>query len=141
MQKKKRNLISCFVSFRKKENVFFLPKREKECISFSLFFVFSRKRAKATCFQNSVFLFAPFVFATERKKEKCHTVLIFHFLVGQRTMRSADLPPSLLPPSFLPPFLPPSIPPSLPPSLPPLSFSRKLLFFWTESAPFMYDTR
>ena len=33
-----------------------------------------------------------FSFSTERKKEICYTKLIFYILVGQRTMKSAEIP-------------------------------------------------
>ena len=75
--KEKRNAWFIFVSFRK---------RKKECISLNLFFVLFRKNAKERAFLNSAFLFA-----AEGKKEICHTKLILHFLVGQRTMKSAEI--------------------------------------------------
>ena len=63
-----------------------LEKTKKERAFLNSIFLFSAERKKQQAFLNSVFLFS-----AERKKEIRLAKLIFHFLVGQSTIKSVEI--------------------------------------------------
>ena len=87
-KEKDLEFLLCFLQIKEKgmhdlEFLFCFPqKNEKGMHQTEFVFCFLQKKAKGMrMFLNSAFLFAPI----------CHTSLIFHFLVGQSTMKSAEI--------------------------------------------------
>ena len=68
------------------EFLFCFPQKKKKGMYQTEFVFVPSKKTKGA--RISEFCFS---FATERKKEICHASLIFHFLVGQNTMKSTEI--------------------------------------------------